>query len=407
MDFQFQIYGPITDATWVRLQFYNPSSPDEYDFEKWFKKIRYTSDDLKSEKILIKPASQEEAKAVTNILGQIQEYIRTREYKQAWDLLSDSLKATQFPGNGIERFKEVVDSNMLADQGFLDLRIESVVEQNKVIRVNAKSENRTWAIDFIEENGRWKVSYADSYRGDWKKRLLPKMEKRITKHFDIYYVKDSTAEKQIDKIVQQREKGYSRICEFTAVDLDIRVCMVFFEDGKTKHTETGHQGLGWAFGRTIVEIYNEEQKLDPYHETTHILMNPVGNPPALFNEGFAVYMSERLGARGAEYLIGKPTTVYNRVRELKAKGDWVELHELLTYTEIGSSETRPPISYPEAGAFVKFLIDKYGKDKFLRAYKTLKNSNDKTIHQQNIETLKKIYGKSWAELEKEWEIAFR
>jgi len=87
-------------------------------------------------------------------------------------------------------------------------------------------------------------------------------------------------------------------------------------------------------------------------------------------------------------------TICARVRELKGKEPWIDLDELITYTEIGSKESRPPVAYPEAASFVKFLIDSYGKDKFLRAYKTLKNTNDKIVQQQNIETLEQIYGKS-------------
>ena len=51
-------------------------------------------------------------------------------------------------------------------------------------------------------------------------------------------------------------------------------------------------------GNTIVEIYNKAQKLDPYHETVHVLMRSFGSPPALFNEGFAVYMVQGKHIRG-------------------------------------------------------------------------------------------------------------
>jgi len=179
--------------------------------------------------------------------------------------------------------------------------------------------------------------------------------------------------------------------------------LILFEDPKLKQRATGHRGTGWAFGKTIVEVYNNEQKLDPYHETTHIIMRTFGNPPALLNEGFAVYMSERLGAPALDNLSGGKSTIYQRVRELKAKGKWIKLEELMTYTEIGSSKSRPPVAYPEAASFVKFLIDTYGKVKFLEAYKTLKNSGDWQVQQQNEARLSRIYGQSLAELEAQWE----
>ena len=163
---------------------------------------------------------------------------------------------------------------------------------------------------------------------------------------------------------------------------------------------------GWAFGNTVVEVYNEKQKLDPYHETTHVLMRRYGSPPALFNEGLAVYMSERLGAHALDAMGGGESSIRERVGELNSKGELIELEELLTYNEIGSGKTNPPVAYPEAASFVKFLIDTYDKDKFLKAYRTLRNSSDKAVQQQNVKALKTIYGKSLDELKTEWKKTF-
>ncbi len=135
-------------------------------------------------------------------------------------------------------------------------------------------------------------------------------------------------------------------------------------------------------------------------------MGAYGDPPAIFNEGFAVYMSERLGAYALDDLGGGQSSIYERVRKLKSKGEWIELEELIGYTNIGPRWSRPPVSYPEAASFVKFLIEKYGQDKFLRAYKELRNSDDKGVQQQNTKTLEQIYGKSMTELKSQWQAAF-
>jgi len=235
--------------------------------------------------------------------------------------------------------------------------------------------------------------------------MLPKMQKRSTSHFDIYYDKGSSAEREIDQIVVEREKGYQEISNFLDKSEDIRVQVVFFEDGKTKAWETGHRGAGWAFDQTIVEVYNEKEKLDPYHELCHILARPYGDPPALFNEGFAVYMTERLGAPALKSLGGGLSTVAEKVKKLRNENQWVPLEELLSHTEIGSEESRPSVSYPEAASFVQFLIDKFGKEKFLQAYKSLKNPDDKSIHEENQKTLAAVYGRSLSELGKQWEAA--
>lgn len=426
--FTFKIQGPITDATYIRLDFHNPGPAASFDMEKWrqntgrkkwFKRVKYSSRDLehrKTDEHELKPAARSQAEAVLEAFERIRGYITAKKYEQAWQLFTKDYQDAEFQLWGFEKFKQIMEPEKPIDsafwwekEDFLSLKPESVVRKEGALVLRAKDKDQTWTIDFVEEVGDWKVDWIAGYTPrillwqNWEERLLPRMEKRSTKHFDIYYFKNSTGEREITRIAEQKEKGFGEICCFLGKDSDIRICMVLFEDGQTKHWETGHQGRGWAYGNTIVEVYNEKEQLDPYHETTHILMRPYGDPPALFNEGFAVYMSERLGAHALEYLSGGRATIYERVRELKEKDEWIELEELITYTEIGSLESRPPIAYPEAASFVKFLVDKYGKDKFLQAYKALKNSNDEKVHEHNVKKLADIYGKSLQQLEKQWE----
>ena len=412
----FHIQGPITKSTWIRLQFYNPASADKYDFERYFKKNKYFSGDLEKLKVEQEPAmiaTEKQSRLVIETFNRIMSYIKDKKYKQAWQLFTkDYRDADQI--NSLERFKNKMEPargfNLFhwEKNEFLKLKPKSVFIKNNILSMKAVYNEQTWTIDFSQEDGQWKIDWIAGYKPrmllwqNWEERLLPTMEKRNTKHFDIYYFKDSTAEEEIDQITEQKEKGFRQICRFLGKASDVRICMVFFENGKTKQMETGHQGVGWAYGSTIVEVYNKEQKLDPYHETTHILMRPYGAPPALFNEGFAVYMSELLGAHALKSLSGGLSTIYERARELRSKGEWIELEELITYTEIGSEKSQPPVAYPEAACFVKFLIDKYGKDKFLQSYKALKNSDDIKVHQQNIRKLTNIYGESLQRLEAQW-----
>jgi len=429
--FAFKIQGPITDATYIRLDFHNPGPAARFDKNKYFqqkgqkkrfKRVKYSSSDIehyKADESSIKPASKTESEVVIQTFLQIQNYISDKKYEQAWQLFTKDYQDAEFQIRGFEKFRQVMEPARSIDSAFwwekddfLNLQPRSVAERDGVFTLKAISESQTWTIDFVKDDWQWKIDWITGYTPrilmwqNWEKRLLPQMEKRSTNHFDIYYFKDSTAEKEINLIVRQKEKGFREICKFLGKESDTRICLVLFEDGKTKRLETGHTGAGWAYGTTIVEIYNEEQKLDPYHETVHILMGPYGGPPALFNEGFAVYMSERLGAHGLQNLGGGQSTIYARVKELKSKGEWIDLEELISYTEIGSMESRPPVAYPEAASFVKFLIENYGKDKFLQAYRALKNSSSKLVQEANIEILAQIYDKSLAELEKEWEKHF-
>jgi len=118
-----------------------------------------------------------------------------------------------------------------------------------------------------------------------------------------------------------------------------------------------------------------------------------------------VHMSQYLGAHALEDLGGGTATIEQRAKELKAQDQWIDLDELMTYTEIGSAESRPPIAYAEAASFVQFLIETYGKDKFLQAYQTLKNSNKPEVHRQNALELATIYGRSLQQLREAWKTA--
>jgi len=430
--YAFKIQGPITDATYVRLDFHNPGLAAGFDVDKyfqeklakeWFKRVRYSSIELDQHKSdnenggMLAPDDQ--ANAVKRALKKIQNYIRNKEYKQAWNLFTKDYQQAEYQFYGFEQFKKAMEPAHPLDSGFtwekekfLKLKTTAVVMKNGLLALSAMHENEMWIIGFVKTDKEWKIDQIGGYtpgvlrQQDWQKNLLPRMEQHTTKHFDIYYYKDSTAENKIDQIAEQKEKGFEEICKFLGKVSDVQIRLVFFEDGQTKLRETGHQGAGWAFGNTIVEVYNDEQKLDPYHETTHVLMRPYGNPPALFNEGFATYMSEKLGSHALANLSGGESSIYQRVRELKNKDEWIPLEELITYTDIGPGWSKPPISYPEAASFVKFLIDKYGKNRFLQAYRRLKKSSDKAIQQQNVKILEEIYDKSLSDLKTEWENTF-
>jgi len=272
------------------------------------------------EKIPLEPTAQEQALRKT--FEQWQDSIRDGKDEVAWRLMASvwrrkgwllGMKLT----NDRQRFTQGMDTNEgVMRTVWANLRPESVTDMRmgESAVLNAGYAGTPWRIDFLMEDGRWKISHIDRrHGGDWQARLLPKMQKRVTEHFDIFYYKGSTAEKEIDKIAERRDRGFREICRFLGKDSDVRLRMILFADGATKYSHTGHLGTGWAFGNTVVEIYNDKQKLNPYHETAHILTEPYGSPPALFNEGFAVYISERLGShalatmRGGESSSSKPS----------------------------------------------------------------------------------------------------
>ena len=223
-----------------------------------------------------------------------------------------------------------------------------------------------------------------------------------TEHFDIYCYKGSLAERELATIKHLRESAYRQISDLLQVNYDRKIRLVFYPDGETKKQEIGHQGDGYAFANNIVEVYNEQIRLDPFHELTHILASKLGNPPAIFNEGFAVYMSERLGADALKYLGSPGKTIDRTTQEYLRDGKLINLEELIKFTEIGSEKSNWRISYPEAASFVKYLIETYGIEKFRKAYQQTKSSDDANEVRKNADILMRIYGKPLAEIEREW-----
>ena len=417
-----KIRGPITEGTYIRLDFHNPGPAATFDQEKWdrkigrkpwFKRIQFDKGDLEkfhADSSQVKPASKKDAEAVIKTLQQLQYYLSNGEYESAWHQFTQDFREAEF----FDRYDEVFKQSMQSPQRYslggielLALEPKSVSQQNSVFVLTAAMKDKRWSLDFVKTGDQYQLdSISGLISNNWQERLLPLLETRTSKHFDIYYFKDSTAAHEIDQIANEKDAGFTEICRFLGQDSEQRIRMVFFEDGETKRNATGHQGAGWAVGDTIVEIYNEQQKLDPYHETVHVLMRSFGNPPALFNEGFAVYMSEQLGAKALKSLGGGQSSVHQRTRELKDRNEWIPLGELMAYTEIGSKRSQPFVAYPEAASFVKYLIDAHGKDKFLQAYKELWSSDDRQMRHLNLQKLGTIYGMSLSELEKEWHSVF-
>jgi hypothetical protein len=429
----FKIQGPITPDTYVRLAFHDAGRAESFDRKAYhqtdqsridFTPSRYDSQDLPQQALdntRPEAASETEADAVKETLRRYQDAIRGKEYERAWELLAEDYRKTEFWGDdGFERFRAILGPERSPLAAFvwdkdelLRLQPAAVTRKGRILTLTALCDGRPWWVDFVEEEGRWKIGWIGGYVPqalqwqDWETRVLPEMNKRRTPHFDIYCARGSTADKDMDRIAREREKAYAEIRALLGDPQEVRIRLVFFEDEATEFREVGHQGMGWAFAHTIVEVYGGNNHLDPYHEITHILARGKGTPPALFVEGLAIYVSQRLGGHALEHLGGGRASTEERVRALQDAGQLIGLEELLTYAEIGTPETRPYVAYAQAGSFVKFLIEQYGRGKFLQAYQTLVSSNNEKVLKRNVEALEQIYGTTIKELERQWLQAVR
>jgi hypothetical protein len=228
-----------------------------------------------------------------------------------------------------------------------------------------------------------------------------------TGKLDIYATKGSLAAKQLDAIAKEREHAIGIISGVLGVDFIDRVRLVFYPDSATKTTETGHIGMGWASNGTIVEIYNEQQRLNPFHELAHIIAAKLGSPPAFLNEGFAVYISEELGSNALDYLSDYGGTIDEAACVMTRRGLLIPFSRLLQFNEIGSDSTAPAIAYPEAASVVKYLIKVRGMDSFRETYRTLIATDDPAQQEKNFSMLGAILGITVSDLERDWRAGVR
>ena len=224
--------------------------------------------------------------------------------------------------------------------------------------------------------------------------LQKQLPVRKTPHFTIYYFPGSSAERDIDKIAEERESAYGKISEHIGLDRDIRIYLWLFEDGDSKTEATGHVGHGLAFERTNVEIYGDEVKLNPYHELVHTLAeNMYGNSIPAMSEGLAVYLVQCFCDNIPEDDVDGPYK--EKLKTYHKNGELFALRDLLNLNEIGPDGSRPFVSYPQSGSFVEFALDKLGKKKFFELYASINSKNA-------LELVEGAFGQKIEAIEKAW-----
>lgn len=173
-----------------------------------------------------------------------------------------------------------------------------------------------------------------------------------SKHFDYF---QSASDVDILDTAWQ-EKYYDWMVEQLDIIVPEKIQYYKYRDRAHKKRLTGTTGNGKAEIGTYKfhTIWNADN-----HECVHVLvMQLIGSPPALFNEGIAV-------AHSANYLI-RPNFVpcwnsqdFNTLSKYyKQAGSMPSLDKLLCNITFWDYDSN--ITYPIAGSFIRFLIDQYG-----------------------------------------------
>ena len=213
--------------------------------------------------------------------------------------------------------------------------------------------------------------------------MIKNMEIKSSKNYDFHYFKDSIAERDIDKISELQEDCFEEICETLKINPEIRIQYFLVDNPELVGVIYGDNEACNGFAEApnkIYAVYNEKIKCIGHHEDAHILSYPINRPSSVFiREGLAMYFDEVWWDKSNE----------TWVREFLIENKYIKITELLNNDTFFSYQDL--ITYPIAGAFTKFIIEKYGIDKYLDLYKY----RGKKI----IDEFENIYFKSVNEIE--------
>jgi tetratricopeptide (TPR) repeat protein len=232
---------------------------------------------------------------------------------------------------------------------------------------------------------------------EWEGRTYAPFKVRETDAFIIYYFPGSEAEKDLERIIPQREKILAKLQKDFQVRVSGKAIFFFYPDAETVRKLTGHRADGWTYGRTIVEVYGPRRKIDPYHELVHLVAGSLGNPPVLLAEGLATSKEKDFDNAG-QYRAG----VEEWCRAFLREGALIPLADLMAYESFGEDLTRPRIAYPEAACFTNYLLDTYGWQKFRSAYSSLRNDPDPQVQESNLALFQQIFGVELRGAESAW-----
>lgn len=213
-------------------------------------------------------------------------------------------------------------------------------------------------------------------------------------HYRFHYFADSVAAHEIDIIKDRQESAYKKIISFLGIpESKSKIDYYFYPDAETKSALMGDD---W-YAQSIYDefcihvLYTDKIKPIGEHEDTHLLSLPWGLSVGFFQEGLAEFMVGRAwdGRSHIDYVHeGYRKNIYPSFINFMSHEVWLK---------VGGTHTI--YFYSLAGAFVTFLIDTYGKDRFEQFYR---QSSRKNTKEENSRIFNEIYGKSVKLIEHEF-----
>ncbi|MHB1769711.1 MAG: hypothetical protein ACYCPH_01365 [Minisyncoccota bacterium] len=187
---------------------------------------------------------------------------------------------------------------------------------------------------------------------------------RDSAHYRFHYFKNSLAEKEIEGIIETQESAFQQILAFLELPLpEKKIFYYLYPDSAIKEQL---MGSSW-FAQSIYDdfaihaLYTEKDRVIGPHEDTHLLSLPLGLSIGFLQEGLAEYLV------GHDWYGNDFKTV---VQEALVNEKFLIPHTLLVnhQTWLDTDETYARQYYALAALFTKYLVNKYGKEKYFKLY---------------------------------------
>jgi len=175
--YAYKIQGPITENTYVRLNFYNAKSlnHDENKGLKHFTQKFYKSSDLKRrpDQKTASITDQDLSKTVNTNFTKLQSLIKNKKYDEAFNYFSKDYKKSEYQVEPLKRFKRSMEPKQRLDSAFtwdkkqflkLKPKQAQINKTKNKITLSAVYEKQTWKITFIKETDQWKIDDITGYR---------------------------------------------------------------------------------------------------------------------------------------------------------------------------------------------------------------------------------------------------
>ena len=203
-----------------------------------------------------------------------------------------------------------------------------------------------------------------------------------TAHFKIYYEKGSKVEKEIEWIAQDHEFRYTQLIRYFQIQPTKKVQSYIYTSPAQKKRLMGARGtsvedpLGYGFHINYEDFPHPVMK----HELAHAL---TADWHPILKVSLKIGLHEGI-AVAADWDEGKltPHQWSQAMQQLDIAPKMNQIMGIGFWTQASSQ------SYTLAGSFVRLLIERYGVEKAKRVFPT--------------GNFKGVYGKSLAELEREW-----